>query len=116
MYSENNQLLTRDNFEYTFAEADDKDYVIDEYSINYSKPAFTSQTKTSSIAYPSGTASSFLQSSGENNVRADNFKPSSSKSIAPDGTVTETFYKYAQDKNQTRLLEANMTGFYLNQR
>ncbi|VFA43724.1 RHS repeat protein [Chryseobacterium indologenes] len=113
VYSESNQLLTRDNFEYTFAEADDKDYVIDEYSVNYSKPAFTSQTKTSSIAYPSGTASSFLQSSGENNVRADNFKPSSSKSIAPDGTVTETFYKYAQDKNQTRLLEANMTGVLL---
>ncbi|GAE66956.1 YD repeat-containing protein [Chryseobacterium indologenes] len=112
IYSDSNQLLTKDEYNYTFTDIDDNVYVIGNDK-GFSKPAFTSQTKTSSVAYPSGTASSFLQSSGENNVRADNFKPSSSKSTAPDGTVTETFYKYAQDKNQTRLLEANMTGVLL---
>ncbi|MBF6643073.1 RHS repeat protein [Chryseobacterium indologenes] len=112
IYSDSNQLLAKDEYNYTFTEVDNSVYEIGDTK-TYSKPAFTSQTKTSSVAYPSGTASSFLQSSGENNVRADNFKPSSSKSIAPDGTVTETFYKYAQDKNHTRLLEANMTGVLL---
>ncbi len=105
-------MLAKDEYNYTFTEVDNSVYEIGDTK-TYSKSSFTSQTKTSSIAYPSGTASSFLQSSGESNVRADNFKPSSSKSIAPDGTVTETFYKYAQDKNQTRLLEANMTGVLL---
>ncbi|WP_123861728.1 hypothetical protein [Chryseobacterium indologenes] len=112
IYSDNNQLLAKDEYNYTFTEVDNNVYEIGDTK-TYSKAAFTSQTKTSSVAYPSGTASSFLQSSGESNVRADNFKPSSSKSTAPDGTITETFYKYAQDKNQTRLLEANMTGVLL---
>lgn len=108
VYSETNTLLGKDNYEYTFAIADDADYLTDE--LFYSKTAFISQSKSSSIAYPSGSASSFLQTASENNVRSDNYKPSYSKSTAADGTVTESFYKYAQDKNLTKLLTANMTG------
>lgn len=107
-YSENNQLLGKDDYQYIFSIVDDKEYFVDNGF--YSKTAFISQTKNSSIVYPSGSASSFLQSSSENKVRSDNFKPSSSKSTASDGTVTESLYKYAQDKNNTRLLAANMTG------
>ncbi|PIF45754.1 YD repeat-containing protein [Chryseobacterium sp. 52] len=110
-YSETNQLLSKENYEYTFATADDTDYLTDEGF--YSKTAFISQSKSSSVTYPSGSASSFLQTASENNVRADNYKPSSSKSTATDGTVTESFYQYAQDKNNTRLLAANMTGILL---
>jgi YD repeat-containing protein len=108
MYSETNQLLGKDDYQYTFGIADNVDYQTDEGF--YSKTAFISQTKSTSIAYPSGSAASFLQTSSENNVRADNYKPSSSKTTAADGTVTESFYKYAQDKNLTKLLADNMTG------
>ncbi|KMQ59935.1 hypothetical protein ACM46_16885 [Chryseobacterium angstadtii] len=111
MFSETNHLLGRDEYEYTFGIADNLDYQTDEGF--YSKTAFISQTKSSSIAYPSGSTASFLQTSSENNVRADNYKASSSKTTAADGTVTESFYKYAQDKNHTRLLAANMTGVLL---
>ncbi|WP_194295784.1 hypothetical protein [Chryseobacterium indologenes] len=109
VYSDNNQLLAKEEYQYTFTEADDKIYHI-MGSPEYSKTAFTSQTKTNSIIYPSGSVSLFLQTQSENNVRADNFKASTSKIIAPDGTITETFYKYAKDKNNTRLLAANMSG------
>jgi hypothetical protein len=108
MYSDTNQLLGRDDYQYTFGIADNLDYQTDEGF--YSKTAFISQSKSSSIAYPSGSTASFLQTASENNVRSDNYKPSSSKTTAADGTVTETFYRYAQDKNLTKLLTANMTG------
>lgn len=111
MYSETNQLLGKDDYEYTFGIADNLDYQTDEGF--YSKTAFISQTKSTSIAYPSGSLASFLQTSSENNVRSDNYKPSSSKTTAADGTVTESFYQYAQDKNHTKLLAANMTGVLL---
>ncbi|MBL1220208.1 hypothetical protein JET18_05125 [Chryseobacterium sp. L7] len=111
MYSETNQLLGKDDYQYTFGIADNQDYQTDEGF--YSKTAFISQTKSTSTAYPSGSAASFLQTSSENNVRSDNYKPSSSKTTAVDGTVTETFYRYAQDKNHTKLLAANMTGVLL---
>ncbi|WP_131327897.1 hypothetical protein [Chryseobacterium vrystaatense] len=111
VYSESGKLLSRDNFEYTLALENDVDYPIS--GNNYSKAAYFSQTKNSSVVYPSGSASSFLASSSETNVRADNFKPSSSKSVSADGTTTESFYQYAQDKNHTKLLAANMTGIPL---
>ncbi|KMQ64579.1 hypothetical protein ACM46_09990 [Chryseobacterium angstadtii] len=111
VYSESNQLIGKDNYEYTFSTASDVDYYMD--SGFYSKTAFISQTKNMSFVYPSGSGSSSLQSSSENTVRADNYKLSYSKTIASDGLVTEGFYKYAQDKNQTKLLAANMTGLLL---
>lgn len=108
VYNESDQLLSQENYEYTFGTADDEDYLVD--GVYYSKTAFVSQSRINSKVYPSGSASSFLESISENNVRADNFKPSSSKNISPDGTVTESFYKYPQDKNLTSLVLANMTG------
>ncbi|SHG67095.1 hypothetical protein [Chryseobacterium vrystaatense] len=110
-YNENNQLLGKDDYQYTFSIVDDKDYFVDNGF--YSKTAFISQTKSNSVVYPSGSASSFLSSSSETNVRTDNFKPSSSKSTATDGTITESFYKYAEDKNHAKLLAANITGIPL---
>ncbi|PIF45339.1 hypothetical protein CLU96_2341 [Chryseobacterium sp. 52] len=111
VYSETNQLLGKDNYEFTFSIADDLDYFVDNGF--YSKTAFISQTKSNSIVYPSGSTSFFLETSSENNVRADNFKSSSTKNTASDGTMTESFYKYAQDKNHAKLLTANMTGILL---
>ncbi|WP_157963434.1 hypothetical protein, partial [Chryseobacterium lathyri] len=54
MYSETNQLLGKDDYQYTFGIADNVDYQTDEGF--YSKTAFISQTKSTSIAYPSGSA------------------------------------------------------------
>jgi hypothetical protein len=110
VYSETNQLLGKDDYEYTFSIASDVDYYTD--SGFYSKTAFISQTKNVSFVYPSGSAAS-LQSSSENTVRSDNYKLSYSKSTASDGMVTESFYRYAQDKNQTKLLASGMTGLLL---
>ncbi|WBV59929.1 hypothetical protein PFY12_12880 [Chryseobacterium camelliae] len=108
VYNQNNQLLSRDRNEYTFAIADDTDYALE--SGGYSRTAWINYSKTTSEVYPSGSSNSLLQSVSENTARADNFKPAYSKSISPDGTVTEKLYKYAQDKNLTSLLTANMTG------
>lgn len=108
VYNENNQLLSRESTEYTFAIADNSDYLVD--SGGYSKASWVSYSKTVSEMYPSGVQSSFVRTINESTFRPDNYRPDHSKSIAADGTVTESFYKYAQDKNLTSLINASMTG------
>lgn len=111
VYNENNQLLSKENYEYTIAIADDTDYIVE--GNTYSKTAWISYSKQASEIYPSGVQSSSLQAVSENTFRTDNYKPAYSKSISADGTVMESFHKYAQDKGLTSLLSANMTGVLL---
>lgn len=108
IFNEAGQLLNRESSDYTFSTANDTDYA--EEGFNYSKTAWISASRTTSETYPSGDASAVLTGITENTFRTDNYKPSYSKSTAADGTVTESFYRYAADKNMTALLSANMTG------
>ena len=108
VFSETNQLLDTESNEYTFAIADTEDYTTDEGF--YSKTAWINYSKQTSTVYPSGSTASQLQTVSENTVRADNYKISSSKTLSPDGTVTETTYRYPQDKNISHLVTSNMTG------
>jgi YD repeat-containing protein len=108
IFSEAHQLMAAESHEYTFAAADDADYLTDDGY--YSKTAWTSYSKQVSTVYPSGNTASQLQTVSEHTVRADNYKISASKTSSPDGTVTETAYRYAQDKNISHLVASNMTG------
>lgn len=111
VYDEANRLLSRESYQYTFATADNTDYIVE--GATYSKTAWISYHKQRSELYPSGISSAVLLNTNETTFRQDNYKPSLSKSVSADGNITENFYKYAQDKNFTALLNANMTGVLL---
>lgn len=68
-------------------------------------PAYTAYSKETSKLYTGGTV---YQTVSETGYNVHNFQPAWKKETSADGTVNETLYRYAQEKSNTRLLNANM--------
>ena len=110
VYNANYQILSSSTYSYVFEEVGTTDYNL--YSAYYSKPAWIKSVKQTSNVHPTAGAGS-LTSVSETFYSSANFKVASTKETQPDGTITESFYKYVSDKNNQRLIAANMTGVLL---
>lgn len=114
IYDANNQILSNSEYSYTFANVGALDYRLNHYfnRYYYSKPSWIKSFTQTSTVYPSA-GQNPLKTESKIINNSNNFKIASSKETTPDGTTTETTYKYASDKNNQRLITANMTGVLL---
>lgn len=110
VYNANHQILSSTSYSYNFEEVGTTDYHL--YLGYYSRPAWIKSVKQTSNVHPTAGAGS-LTSVSETFYSSANFKVASTKETQPDGTITESFYKYVSDKNNQRLIAANMTGVLL---
>ncbi|UZT98206.1 hypothetical protein ODZ84_01135 [Chryseobacterium fluminis] len=111
VYNVYNQIVASKTFDYTFENVPDSpEYKID--LIYKTKPAWTQREKIVERLYEAGTQN-FVESSTESLFNPHNFRLSSLKIINADHTIKEQAIKYAFEKNNAVLLNANMLNIPL---
>ncbi|MDR3026167.1 hypothetical protein [Chryseobacterium sp.] len=109
VYNAQNQRLSTLEYETVFETLQNlPDLRIDEYDGNlavYTKPAYIKKTKTTTTNF-SGNV--FATTISEATINSDNFKTGFMKEISSDGITTESWIRYAADKNNTQMLSANI--------
>lgn len=111
IYNYAHQLLTQEDYDYTFQNVSDLDYEIKPGL--FSKTTMISKSIKTDSAYPKADQNK-LQSITETTYNPINLKVSGVKSTGADGQLMETQYRYAADlSNTTGLITANMTGILL---
>ncbi|WP_137905713.1 RHS repeat protein [Chryseobacterium sp. 2VB] len=113
VYSSSNQKLSEDIFDYTFEEYNGPSYLVaPSYTIGnfYLKTTWIKNSKVTSKNYfDTGTT----ETNNEVFRNSYNNKPNLERNTSFDGSIQETTYKYALDKNNQKLINANMVGFPL---
>lgn len=110
-YDSQNRLVNSKAFEYVFeAVANSPEYVI--YGGVKSWPSWIKSDKVTERLYEAGTQN-FTENKIENSYSSSNYEQVSSKKTSHDGTITEKLMKYAIDKGNTTLINANMLSIPL---
>lgn len=103
IYNRQNQLVSSSEYDYNFQNIPNVEESLG--CMIKSVPAYTTYSKEISKLHTGGTVYQTVSEAGYN---AHNFQPAWKKKTSADGTVNETLYRYAQEKSNTRLLNANM--------
>ena len=109
IYNAQNQILSYLEYETEFETLQNlPDLKIGAYNGNpevYTKPAYIKNTKTTTRNF-SGNV--FAKTTSETIFNSSNFKTSFMKGISSDGIITESWIRYAADKNKTQMMDANI--------
>lgn len=113
IYNSLNQKVSEDIFDYTIVE-----YNAPKYWVTPSSNFFNFYIKTVWIKDSKVTSKNYFDSGvteTKNEVfrNSHNNKPNLERSTSFDGSIQETTYQYAQEKNNQKLIAANMTGIPL---
>lgn len=106
VFDATNHLLASEEFDYTLVNMDVPKYMPIEGGNYETKTAWIKEQRTTSKVYDKNARA--ITTSSESIKSADDFNLVSQKSTHADGTVAETFYQYAREKNHTTLMNANM--------
>lgn len=110
-YNSQNQLLNSKTFEYTFdTVANAPEYTI--YGSVKSWPSWIKGTKVTEKQYQAGTQN-FVQDIIESSYGSLNYELVSTKKTSSDGNIMEKTLKYALDKGNSSLINANMISIPL---
>jgi uncharacterized protein YutD len=110
-YNSQNQLLNSKTFEYTFdVVANTPEYII--YGNVKSWPSWIKGTKIIEKQYTAGTQN-FVENIIESSYGSSNYELASTKRTSSDGNIMEKKVKYALDKANTALINANMINIPL---
>jgi hypothetical protein len=113
VYNSLNQKVSEDVFDYTIVEYDAPKYWVAPSPVAsnfYLKTAWIKDSKVTSKNYFD---SGVMETKNEVFRNIHNNKPNLERSTSFDGSIQETTYQYAQDKNNQKLISANMTGIPL---
>ncbi|KQT27037.1 hypothetical protein ASG22_20490 [Chryseobacterium sp. Leaf405] len=113
VYNNVNQKLTEDNFDYTFEEYDGPKYLVVPSYVIYNFHLKTSWIKSERVTSKNFFASGFAETKKEVTRNNINYKTQLEKVTSFDGRIQETAYQYALDKNNQKLIEANIIGIPL---
>ncbi|QBA22434.1 hypothetical protein EU348_15065 [Chryseobacterium indologenes] len=113
VYNAANQKQTEDNFEYTFEEFPGPRYLVAPINLGANFFLKTAWIKNQKVTSKSIFNSGSIQTTTETVKNTSNYKKSLEKNTSFDGSIQETTYKYALDKNNQKLINANMVGFPL---
>ncbi|RKS97856.1 hypothetical protein [Chryseobacterium defluvii] len=111
VYNTGNQLLASENYDYTIAEMNIPNYVPLADGDYETKTAWIKEQRITSKVF--GQNARALTSSSETVRSADDFNLITEKTTNSDGSIDETIYKYAKDKNHTALINVNILGIPL---
>ncbi|WPO91759.1 hypothetical protein [Chryseobacterium sp. HR92] len=113
VYNAANQKQTEDNFEYTFEEFPGPRYLVAPINLGANFFLKTAWIKNQKVISKSIFNSGSIQTTTETVKYTSNYKTSLEKNTSFDGSIQETTYKYALDKNNQKLIDANMLGLPL---
>lgn len=111
IYDSNNRLLTSEQYDYTLQDMDTPKYRPMDNSSYKTKTAWIKEQRNTSKIYDQN--GGIITTNSESIKSADQFNLISEKRTHADGTVLETFYQYAKEKNNTALITANMLALPL---
>jgi hypothetical protein len=111
VYNASHQKVSEDVFEYTFQEYDGPQYMVAPFPGNFEVK--TTWVKNEKIRSKMFYNSANTESISEVIRNIHNSKTNLERSTSSDGSIQETTYQYASDKNNTKLINANMTGMPL---
>lgn len=112
-YNSSHKKLTEDHFEYTFNQYPSPMYLTYTSGTGGNFYIFTSWIRNQKINSKNFSDSGVTETISEVAKNNTNYKVSNEKMTSYDGSVTETSYLYALDKNNQKLINANMTGILL---
>lgn len=111
IYNSQNTIVSSDSYDYTFENlVNAPDYLL--FGNTYTKTSWIKDVKILSKSILNN-GQDILEKKTETYHNASNFKISSVKETASDGTVSEKNYKYALETANQKLITANMTGIDL---
>ncbi|UKB84840.1 hypothetical protein LF887_04165 [Chryseobacterium sp. MEBOG06] len=113
VYNAANQKLSEELFDYTIEEFDSPKYLVSPSYLStnfYLKTAWIKNNKVTSRSYFD---SGMVETKNEVFRNTHNNKPNLERATSFDGSIQETTYQYAQEKNNQKLKDANMVGFPL---
>ncbi len=109
IYNAQNLLLSSLEYETEYETLQNlPDLKINAYDGNaeiYTKPAYIKNTK---IITKNFSGNVFAKTTSETSFNPDNFKAGFMKGISSDGITTESWIRYAADKNKTQMMDANI--------
>lgn len=112
VYDASNTLIASEVLDYTLADMDVPKVLFSTDTGNFNtRTAWIKETRTTSRA--TGQNNEAVTSNTESVRNATDFNTISEKQTHTDGNIIETFYKYAREKNNTALLNSNITGIPL---
>lgn len=112
-YNYLNQKLTEDVFDYTFQEFDGPKYLIAPSYVRNNFFLKTTWIKNEKITSKSYFNSGLVETQKEVTRNTTNYKPQLERAVSFDGSIQETTYQYAIDKNNQKLIDANIIGIPL---
>lgn len=104
VYNALNQKISEDLFDYTIEEFDGPIYTLSSIQVK------TSWIKNDKVTSKSYFNSGVLETKNEIFINTHNNKPNLERAISADGSIQETTYQYALEKNNQKLLSSNMVG------
>ena len=113
VYNAANQKQTEDSFEYTFEDFPSERYLVAPINLIanfYIKTAWIKNQKVISKMYHNSSTTETIAETTKNNT---NYKTSLEKMTSFDGSIQETSYQYALDKNNQKLIDANIIAIPL---
>ncbi|WP_426480384.1 hypothetical protein [Chryseobacterium sp. R2ACT005] len=113
IYNSLNQKVSEDAFDYTIVEYNAPKYWVTPSSNIYNFYIKTAWIKDSKVTSKNYFDSGVAETKNEVFRNNHNNKPNLERSTSFDGSIQETTYQYAQDKNNQKLIAANMTGIPL---
>lgn len=113
VYNALNKKLSEDLFDYTIEEYDGPKYLVSPSYLSANYYLKTSWIKDSKVTSRSYFDSGMIETKNEVFRNTHNNKPSLERATSFDGSIQETTYQYALEKNNQKLLGANMVGFPL---
>ncbi|AZA80841.1 hypothetical protein C1637_11475 [Chryseobacterium lactis] len=109
VYNASNQKVSEDIYDYTIQDFDGPEYYLSGGAFKV-KTVWTKEDKVTSRNYfDSGVA----ETKKEVIKNANNYAPNLERVTSFDGSIQETTYQYALDKNNQKLITANMIGIPL---
>ncbi|MFY1047295.1 hypothetical protein [Chryseobacterium sp. GP-SGM7] len=108
VYNTSHQKVSEDNFEYTFQEYNGPEYLVAPFHGNFAVK--TTWIKDEKIRSKMFYNSANTETSSEVIRNIHNSKTNLERIISSDGSVQETTYQYPLEKNNLKLIAANMTG------
>ncbi|KAB1229348.1 hypothetical protein [Chryseobacterium viscerum] len=113
VYNSLNQKVSEDVFDYTIVEYNTPKYLVAPSYVGSNFYIKTTWIKDSKVTSKNYFDSGVMETKNEVFRNNHNNKPNLERSTSFDGSIKETTYQYAQDKNNQKLISANMTGIPL---
>ncbi|MBK1897507.1 hypothetical protein [Chryseobacterium paridis] len=113
VYNFLNQKLSEDVFDYTFMEYDSPKYLVAPSTVGTNFYLKTSWVKENRVVSKNYFDSGVAETKKEVFKNINNYLPALERATSFDGTVQETTYQYALDKNNQKLIGASMKGIPL---